>query len=300
MKRFNNKRYAAQALILLAVLPFSCSPSGSSDSPESESTSAEAARPEQDYLSYDYARYIHENPGSYHDISEADAREQAREVHMEAFILYQNGQTEQARQKYEQALAFFADGQMYYNYANSLTRLDHYENAIQAYDIAMQLPDLSTQAFVHYNLGGVYSLQGNLTQSRNSIIEAVDHGYNNIAYIMVDPDLENLRNSPDWPDFLEMLEERIALVESGERAPEEVAEIDETSPEEGETATEIRVDSDDRETVVMQIWQTGLNIVTAETADRRICLRGMLCLQSMLIREYLNFLEEMGLSNENP
>ena len=58
----------------------------------------------------------------------------------------------------------------------------------------------------HYNLACSLSLTGTIEQAMKELKQAVLLGYEDLAYIIEDPDLKNLRKHPHFKGFLQKLE----------------------------------------------------------------------------------------------
>jgi tetratricopeptide (TPR) repeat protein len=139
---------------------------------------------------------------------------------------YKNNNIEVAIQNMEMALSIFTFGIYFYKYGDYLIEVNNYEDAEKAYKKTMQrfvreYPyRLETELgfaredfferqlfsfdsngvareiyFSYYNLACLYSLQNNVSESLNWIIQAIQHGYPYIDHIFNDSDLLNLFNS---------------------------------------------------------------------------------------------------------
>jgi tetratricopeptide (TPR) repeat protein len=87
--------------------------------------------------------------------------------------------------------------------ANDYTEVGRYSEGLAAdLELSRLLPD---DALVHYNLACSYSLLGHLKEAFDTLQRAIHLGYNDLAWINKDPDLENLRKSPEFSKILRLL-----------------------------------------------------------------------------------------------
>ncbi len=59
---------------------------------------------------------------------------------------------------------------------------------------------------LRYNLACSHSLVGEIEQAFEELKSAIDMGYDNFDLLLIDDDLDNLRNDPRYRDFLEEFE----------------------------------------------------------------------------------------------
>ncbi|MCT8333748.1 hypothetical protein NUH30_08700 [Leptospira sp. 85282-16] len=117
---------------------------------------------------------------------------------------YQKKQDTKAIEEYKKAILVYPTSETYYHYANSLTNVDRLNDAVKAYQIALEMyPD--NTALLYYNLACVYSRLNQLEESKSNLRLAIQNGYFAIQKINKDPDLENLRKLPNWDQGLQEL-----------------------------------------------------------------------------------------------
>jgi len=76
-------------------------------------------------------------------------------------------------------------------------------------DIDLRLTRLRRdEPLVHYNLACSYSLLGLLDEAFLAIKKAIDLGYEDIGYLLSDPDLENLRKDKRFDDLFAKLKKQ--------------------------------------------------------------------------------------------
>ncbi len=173
--------------------------------PPTEEAKAKEA-PAKDYLSKSWAMYMNRVPGGNAKTSEAPDKERAaaEALRKEAYALYKKKNDADAVPKYEEALSHWANGETYYNYANSLSNIPRLEDSIKAYEIALQLgyekPEMAL-----YNTACAYSRLENVEPAYDFLAKAINRGYNAFKFIEKDPDMKFLRAQPDWKKRIEAL-----------------------------------------------------------------------------------------------
>lgn len=87
--------------------------------------------------------------------------------------------------------------------ADDYTRAGRFQDGLTAdLELSCRLPE---DALVHYNLACSYSLLGQLKESADTLKRAIRLGYRDAAWIREDPDLENLRRTPEFAEILRLL-----------------------------------------------------------------------------------------------
>jgi len=83
---------------------------------------------------------------------------------------------------------------------DAYTKRGFYEKGL---DVDLKLARLRpSDATVFYNLACSYSLLGQIHSALESLEKAFSLGYKEFAFLMMDPDMENVRNSPDFDQLL--------------------------------------------------------------------------------------------------
>lgn len=122
---------------------------------------------------------------------------EAKKLNSQAFALYKAKKDKEAVELYEKSIDSYPLGETYYNYGNSLSNINRLEDSILAYEIALHLntprPELAL-----YNIACSHSRLNQVNEAYDYLAQAIDRGYNAIAYIEKDPDMENLRKDPEW------------------------------------------------------------------------------------------------------
>lgn len=162
--------------------------------------------PPKDYLSPAWAVFMSRFPSGTTDANAGNkqaAIQKASELNRQAYALYLNKKDKEAIQLYEDALSNFATGEIYYNYANSLSNVE-LEKAVKAYQIALDLhyahPELA-----FYNIACAYARLGELEKAFGYMALAINRGYNAFEHIKKDPDLAALRQVEDWENKIKGL-----------------------------------------------------------------------------------------------
>lgn len=98
-------------------------------------------KPEINYFSYQYAKYIHDNPG--YDKTTLKEKNKAKKTAGKLFNkvkkLSRQGDYYNTIIIYKKILTLYADADIYYNFAYSLYKDDEFNNALKAYEIALKL-----------------------------------------------------------------------------------------------------------------------------------------------------------------
>tara|TARA_R110002096_G_scaffold401386_5_gene598261 strand:- start:15213 stop:16343 length:1131 start_codon:yes stop_codon:yes gene_type:complete len=184
-------------------------PTTPATAPATDEATAKApakAAPAKDYLTTAWGMYVNRVPGGASDNAGTpdEERAKAETLRKEGYALYKSKKDADAVVKYEEALNHWANGELYYQYANSLSNIDRLEDSIKAYDIAMQLgyekPELTL-----YNTACSYSRLEKAEPAYEYLARAIDRGYNAFKFIEKDPDMKFLRSQPDWKKRIEAL-----------------------------------------------------------------------------------------------
>ncbi len=174
--------------------------------PETKPTPPKKEAPKKDYLSKSWAMYMNRVPGGEAHPSEKPdaARAKAEELRKEGYALYKKKDDAAAVAKYEEALEHWANGELYYNYANSLSNIPRLEDSIKAYEISIQLGFEKPEKAL-YNTACAYSRLENVEPAYDYLAKAIHRGYNAFKFIEKDPDMKFLRGQADWKKRIEAL-----------------------------------------------------------------------------------------------
>jgi len=126
----------------------------------------------------------------------------AKLLNEEGYKLYKLKKDKEAIEKYKRAIDLIEDPLFYFNYGNSLSNVDKYEEAIKAYLKAMRLGYFPGYLAL-YNVACAYCRLGNSKEAYFYLHLAIDEGYRNYKYIQTDPDLDNLRKDKNWKAWFE-------------------------------------------------------------------------------------------------
>lgn len=182
----------------------------------------------KDYLSYNWARYSINKFWSTRSEEQATVTANANKFNAEGFKLYKAKKDAEAIKKYELAIDTLPNGEIYYNYANSLSNVKRYEDAVKAYEIALKL-DPPRPELALYNIACAYSLMNKPENAYKYLANAVERGYNAFEFIKKDSDMANLRKQPDWESKLKSIKAKAnydestvigKITEEGPRQPE--------------------------------------------------------------------------------
>lgn len=109
-----------------------------------------------------------------------------------AYAFYKQKNDREAVKWYELSLQKYSSPKIYYNYANSLSNIGEYANAVKGYEVSIAMnfnrPDLA-----HYNMACAYSLMRNSGKAYEHLKLAVLNGYPRISYLKTDSDFSFLR-----------------------------------------------------------------------------------------------------------
>lgn len=160
--------------------------------------------PNQDYLSVAWADYANKNPGSFKGIDKEAAIKESKKLNDLGMNLNKQKKYAEAVKKYEEAIDYHATGELYYNYANTLSNVPRLEDSIKAWEIANTL-NYSKPELALYNIACSYSRLDKPEAAFEALAVAVDRGYSAFNYIQKDPDMENLRKRADWKERINAL-----------------------------------------------------------------------------------------------
>ena len=86
---------------------------------------------------------------------------------------------------------------------NAYTRRGHHEKGLE---VDLRITQLrGHDPLTWYNLACSYSLLKRISEALEALRQSVSLGYANLDYVRKDPDLFNLRQSPQYREFLESL-----------------------------------------------------------------------------------------------
>lgn len=89
-------------------------------------------------------------------------------------------------------------------------RANRYEDALA---INLRLIEIAPlDPIAHYNLACSQSRTGRLEDALKSLVRAVRHGYSEIDHLMQDPDMEDVRSHPVFPEILRMVERQSSRI----------------------------------------------------------------------------------------
>lgn len=156
------------------------------------------AAPAYNPLSPEWARFISTPPAVGTNSATFRARLAAfRRHHAAGYSFYKQQQDAAALPEYEAALRHWADGVVYYDYANSLSNIPRLADSIRAYRIALALGHPRKQ-LVWFNLACAASRLQDRRQAHEALQAAVRAGYPDMGNIDSDGDLAFLRRGPEW------------------------------------------------------------------------------------------------------
>lgn len=129
--------------------------------------------------------------------SDAD-KARSKQLRDQAYALYGKKKDVEAVPLYEQALTLSVTGQLYYEYANSLSNTERLADSVKAYDVAIAVgyehPEIAL-----YNKACAQSRMKDAAAAFASLDQAVSKGYAATAKMQGDSDLAFLRTQPEWP-----------------------------------------------------------------------------------------------------
>jgi tetratricopeptide (TPR) repeat protein len=163
---------------------------------------ASSSQGQEQLLTLDYAKKIHQLPGG-KELSSKEQQEQitqANSLSEEGFAFYKSHNDAAAIAKYEEALTHYATAEIYYRYGNSLSNIPRLEDAIKAYQIAIEL-NYDKSYLVYYNIACSYSRLKKSKDAFANLELAINKGYNKFGQIQKDTDLAYLRSLPEWKDW---------------------------------------------------------------------------------------------------
>lgn len=162
--------------------------------------------PAKDYLSKSWAMFMNRVPGGNAEGAgtPADERAKAEAARQKAYALYKKKDDAAAIPKYEEALNHWATGEIYYQYANSLSNIPRLEDSVKAYEIALQLGYEEPEKAL-YNTACAYSRMEQAEPAYAYLAKAIHRGYNAFQFIEKDKDMKFLRSQPDWKKRIEAL-----------------------------------------------------------------------------------------------
>jgi len=113
----------------------------------------------------------------------------------------QKGKWDEAVKNYNKALRHNPQFQeTYINLSTAYLRAKKYDEAL---DTLKSLEKINPSApLLHYNLACFYSLTEKTKASLKALNKAVELGYKRFQEIQTDPDLENLRNSAEYKEWI--------------------------------------------------------------------------------------------------
>jgi hypothetical protein len=129
--------------------------------------------------------------------SDAD-KASSKQLRDQAYALYGKKKDVEAIALYEQALALSVSGQLYYEFANSLSNTDRLPDSPKAYDIAIAVGYAHPEIAL-YNKACAQSRMKDAAAAFASLDQAVSKGYAATAKMQGDSDLAFLRTQPEWP-----------------------------------------------------------------------------------------------------
>ncbi|MBK7055943.1 MAG: hypothetical protein IPQ05_08395 [Leptospiraceae bacterium] len=167
-----------------------------------EENSKIVAEPTKNYFSKQWVNYW--NAKLEYAAEHEKRLAEAKKLNSQAFVLYKAKKDKEAVELYEKSIDSYPLGETYYNYGNSLSNINRLEDSILAYDVALYLstprPELAL-----YNTACSHSRLNQVNEAYEYLAKAIDRGYNAIAYIEKDPDMENLRKDPEWETKIQKL-----------------------------------------------------------------------------------------------
>lgn len=117
------------------------------------------------------------------------------------YILAQQGRTEEAIRNYEKALSIKPDFvQALNNMAVAYTGKGEYDKAIVLFKKIIRLRP--TSPIVYYYMASIYSEQNKIQESIDCIKNAIRTGFKDWELLRTDKNLQNLRNSQSFKEFL--------------------------------------------------------------------------------------------------
>lgn len=154
--------------------------------------------PRMDPLSPEWAVFVHNNPGGRKGAS-AEEQEKAR---LEAVSLVRHDQYWDAapdkrlpdRARIERAISLYADGEIYYAYGDALLNAAAYQEAIQAFQIALSL-DTKSPELALYSIAVCHGYLGRAEEAVGYLKLAANRGFHAKARVAADPAFSRIRNA---------------------------------------------------------------------------------------------------------
>lgn len=157
-------------------------------------------------LTLSYAKFMHEYPGGDKDISFATRRLHksiALQLAEVGNLYLKLGRSHEAVVKYEEALTHYANGAIYYQYANSLFEITHMNSSLLAYKIAGAL-GYKLDGNTYYRMACIYSRLENKQLGFEYLDLAIMNGFSNKNHLEQDRNLDFLRSQQEWTEWFEL------------------------------------------------------------------------------------------------
>ncbi|HYP99415.1 MAG TPA: tetratricopeptide repeat protein [Polyangiaceae bacterium] len=143
--------------------------------------------------------------------TDAQASAAAEHLRQQGYAAYRKKDDLKAVEHYEAALRLHATGRIYFDYANSLSNIPRFNDAVAAYQVAVELgfehPELAL-----YGVACAESRAQNADAAYAALDQAVGRGFVAFAKIQSDPDLTFLRARADWAERFARLSAGPALL----------------------------------------------------------------------------------------
>ncbi len=131
------------------------------------------------------------------DEQKAERCPAAKQFFDRAYALYKQKQDIEAVAWYEKSLQKYSSPETYYHYANSLSNIGEFENAVKAYSVSVSM-NFDRPELACYNMACSYSKLKNKAAAYEHLKLALLNGYPQLSYIGKDPDLAYIRKSEDY------------------------------------------------------------------------------------------------------
>ncbi len=131
------------------------------------------------------------------DEQKAERCPAAKQFFDRAYALYKQKQDFEAVAWYEKSLEKYSSPETYYHYANSLSNIGEFENAVKAYSVSVSI-NFDRSELAYYNMACSYSKLKDTASAFRHLKLAVMNGYPQLSYISKDPDLAYVRKSEDY------------------------------------------------------------------------------------------------------
>ncbi len=115
----------------------------------------------------------------------------------QALALKKKKQFSESIQLLENAIDKHINAEVYYEYANVLSSVKRFHDAIKAYEISLKL-EYKRPELVLYNIACSYSLLNDVENTYKYLEKAIQKGYKAFEYMEKDPDLKNVREKNKW------------------------------------------------------------------------------------------------------